>query len=389
MEDYFARQELVLKRETGDKIKSTRILVIGAGSGGNEVLKNLALMGFGYFTIIDFDTIEKSNLSRTTLFFKNDIGKSKSQTAAKSLRKITLHDNPEITGIDAKIQDIGKQVFLEHDIVICCVDTMDARAYINDWCVLLNKPFFEMGFDRFTIQISFFPNESTQDSCLRELIGYSDFSGTRQSCSKLKIKDNELEHIPTIQVAAAFAGVFVATEVILYLQNESKLKNSLLQYAAKHHNVLVINIPQKPDCPMHENVKIEIHKSSLTSEKTYKDVLTELREEHKRDFYIKWGDEYIYSMNCEECGKSLLIRKFKSNVFDNERWCKSCIDLNAYKEVPVQAKWKKTSELNLFNPNHVFFLNLSMSDFGVQNKDIILAHDINSNKNKILVLLNI
>ena len=58
---FFARQNLVLGEEVGDVIRNTRILVVGVGAGGNELLKNLVLMGFGNFTLVDFDPIENLN----------------------------------------------------------------------------------------------------------------------------------------------------------------------------------------------------------------------------------------------------------------------------------------------------------------------------------------
>ena len=73
--DYFARQNMIISPETAQYIRDIRILCIGAGAGGNEVLKNLVLMGFGHITIVDFDHVEDSNLSRTILFRKEDIGK--------------------------------------------------------------------------------------------------------------------------------------------------------------------------------------------------------------------------------------------------------------------------------------------------------------------------
>ena len=66
--NYHSRQELMISPQTSALIKKTKILVVGVGAGGNEVLKNLLLMGFGNFTIIDFDIVEDSNLSRTTYY---------------------------------------------------------------------------------------------------------------------------------------------------------------------------------------------------------------------------------------------------------------------------------------------------------------------------------
>ena len=385
--NYFDRQERVIGKEVGEKIKDTKILVVGAGAGGNEVLKNLALMGFGNFTIVDFDPIEDSNLSRTTLFSKGDIGKSKAEIAAKALQQISLHELPSIQGINAKIQDIGKQIFLENDIIVCCVDTMDARAYINDWCVRLQKPFFEMGFEKFTVQISFFPNEKPTDACLREVIGFGDFVGTRQSCSKLKMVDTQLSHIPTIQVAAALAGVLVATEIIMFLKGESRLKNKVLQYAADYHRVLPINYPQSERCYLHENINYQIYKSALNVESnTFKDLLTELKDKLNSDFYINWNEEYIYSMECESCGKEMSIKKFKSEIYDTERWCSECQDKYSENE-NVKTKWVINKELFLTNPNHKFFLELPISDFGIKDNDIIVVNNLQSNNEKILVLI--
>jgi len=385
--NYFDRQERVIGKEVGEKIKNTKILVVGAGAGGNEVLKNLALMGFGNFTIVDFDPIEDSNLSRTTLFSKGDIGKSKAEIAAKALQQVSLHELPNIQGINAKIQDVGKQIFLDNDIVICCVDTMDARAYINDWCVRLKKPFFEMGFEKFTVQISFFPNENPTDACFREVIGFGDFAGTRQSCSKLKMVDTKLEHIPTIQVAAALAGVLVATEIIMFLKSESRLKNKVLQYAADYHRILEIDYLQSERCYLHEEVNYQFFKSDLSvTTNTFKDLLTDLKDKLNSDFYINWNEEYISSMECESCGKEMSIKKFKSEIYDNERWCPVCQDKYNENE-GVKAKWLINKELFLTNSNHKFFLELPMSDFGIKENDIIIVNNLQSNNDKILVLI--
>ena len=385
--NYFDRQNLVIGKQVGEKIKDTKILVIGAGAGGNEVLKNLALMGFGYFTIVDFDPIEDSNLSRTTLFSKDDIGKSKAEIAAKALQQISLHESPNMQGINTKIQEVGKQIFIENDIVICCVDTMDARAFINDWCVKLKKPFFEMGFERFVVQISFFPNENPSDACFREVIGFGDFVGTRQSCSKLKMIDKKLEHIPTIQVAAALAGVLVATEIIMFLKGESRLKNKVLQYAADYHRILEIDYQQNESCPLHEDIIYKKFNSNLkVSENRFCDLLTELKQNFNSDFYITWNEEYIYSINCEHCQEEIIIKKFKSEIFDNERWCSKC--QSHYNDSEgVKTQWLMNKELFLTNQNHQFFLELPMSDFGIKENDIIVVNNLQSNNEKILVLI--
>jgi molybdopterin/thiamine biosynthesis adenylyltransferase len=369
--DYFARQELVLDGETGRRIGQTRVLVVGAGAGGNEVLKNLALMGFGHFTVVDFDPIESSNLSRTTLFSKEHIGQSKAAVAAEVLGKLSLHEAPHITSHNLRIQDLGKQVFLDNDIVISCVDTNDARAYLNEWCVRLGKPFLEMGFEKFVIQVCFFPNAARGDACLREVIGYGEFSGRRQSCSRLKLADTRLQHIPTIQVSSALAGAFVATEVILYLQGRSQLGNKLLQYSAEHHRCGVFDVPQSGKCLLHREGELALVEVGLDSTATVRALLEGTKAVTGEECMLRLPDEFIFSMGCEGCGKELSIGRLKADVYDKERWCATCLEAGKYEEIPISSNWSMIREMNLLNPKHSEFVGLRLEDFAVKPNDLI------------------
>lgn len=388
MENYFARQELILSGETNHIIKQTKILVVGAGAGGNEVLKNLALMGFGNFTIVDFDPIESSNLSRTSLFSKDDIGKSKAEVAAAALREATLHEAPNIKALDSKIQDVGKQVFLDNDIVICCVDTNNARAYISDWCTRLKKPFFEMGFEKFIIQICFFPHEAGSDSCLREIIGFGDFSGKRHSCSMLKMADTQLRHIPTIQVAAALAGAFIATEVILFLQDKSQLKNKMLQYSAEYHRCSVFEVPQSEKCIIHRDARLNLVESDLTVEATIADLLRYSNSIAGEECLLRLEDDFIISMDCESCSRQISINKFKADVYDKERWCPECSEAGKYEERPIGANWTFVRELSLLNPNIYDYLQNRLSDFSVKARDLIRVDSLGDLSKSFLVKIN-
>src|SRR5712691_10304248 len=75
-----------------EKLAAAKVLVVGAGALGNEVLKNLALLGVGHVYIIDYDTIESSNLTRSVLYRASDAGKSKAERAAAAVKSI----NPDV-----------------------------------------------------------------------------------------------------------------------------------------------------------------------------------------------------------------------------------------------------------------------------------------------------
>jgi hypothetical protein len=76
-------------------------------------------------------------------------------------------------------------LFLESDIVVSCVDVNNVRVYLNDWCVRLRKSFLEIVFEQFALQVGF-PERAKGDVCLREVIGFRDCSGKRQSFPRLK-----------------------------------------------------------------------------------------------------------------------------------------------------------------------------------------------------------
>src|ERR1700712_5648216 len=104
-----------------ERLAAAKVLVVGAGALGNEVLKNLALVGVGTIYVIDRDAIEVSNLSRSVLFRARDGGRSKAEVAAERTAEI----NPEVSVRWLRgdvINGLGLGLFAEVDVVIGCLD---------------------------------------------------------------------------------------------------------------------------------------------------------------------------------------------------------------------------------------------------------------------------
>ncbi|OOF99497.1 hypothetical protein ASPCADRAFT_393341 [Aspergillus carbonarius ITEM 5010] len=127
----FSDEDWVPGQETISALESSKVL--GAGGLGCEILKNLALSGFKDIHVIDMDTIDISNLNRQFLFRQSDIGKPKAEVAAAFVEKRVK--GVKITPYVGKIQDKDEDYYMQFKIVVCGLDSIEARRWINSTLV--------------------------------------------------------------------------------------------------------------------------------------------------------------------------------------------------------------------------------------------------------------
>ena len=115
---------------------------VGAGALGNEIVKNLALLGVGNVLIADMDRIENSNLSRSILYRAEDNGRFKAEAAAEAARNIWPQINAHAF-VGNVVYDLGIGVYRWADVVIGGLDNREARLAINRNCWRVNRPWID------------------------------------------------------------------------------------------------------------------------------------------------------------------------------------------------------------------------------------------------------
>ena len=195
-------------------VREATALVIGAGALGNEVLKNLTLMGIGHIIVADFDTIEDSNLSRSVLFRASDRGRRKVDAVAERIKEL----NPDVkvkTWHGDINHGLGAGIFRHVDVIIGCLDNREARLSIDRFAQSVGRPWVDgaiqelMGIVRVFWPLKGGANyESTLTDRDFQLISL------RYSCPILA-RDNVLHgKVPTTPTSASIVAAFQTQDAL-------------------------------------------------------------------------------------------------------------------------------------------------------------------------------
>lgn len=218
------------------RLKNARVLSVGAGGLGSPTLLYLAAAGVGTLGVIDFDEVDESNLQRQVIHGQSDIGRSKAQSAADSIREV----NPYVTVQLHEEQldtDNAMRIFDQYDLIIDGTDNFATRYLVNDACVLLNKPYIWGSIYRFDGQASVFWAE--QGPCYRCLYPEPPPPGMVPSCAEGGV----------LGVLCASVGSIQATEAIKVLAGiGDPLVGRLMIYDALEMTYRQVKMRKDPNC---------------------------------------------------------------------------------------------------------------------------------------------
>ena len=355
-----SRQELI-PHFSQKTIRNTRVGVIGAGATANEVLKCLALTGFGYVYISDMDFISTSNLSRTVLFTEHDIGDRKAVVAAERFTTMNI-DNGVADYFDGDIcHGLGDGVIRHLDLVIGCVDNEQTRLYISNICQMLKKPYIDTGIGGLNWNVF---TSSGQDSCpcyactLGQKSEEKALSRIRNSCDVTRRKAAQEGHVPTIGISAAAAAALAVQEAIKishYLKNPMNTFlpprfGVLSLFTAQENELKHVQIPLRSSCEHHDHYDNYggVTESPISAHWTLKDTLAWVRNSFGSDYEIALFKDctcadrgFVTKAHCEHCGVEIDVYR-PQPLDDADMLCPLCKENKCAPIIPSDATLKVT-----------------------------------------------
>jgi sulfur-carrier protein adenylyltransferase/sulfurtransferase len=218
------------------RLKNAKVLCVGAGGLGSPALLYLAAAGVGTLGIVEFDTVDESNLQRQIIHGQSDIGRPKAESAAASIREINplvnvvIHD----TVLD---RDNVREIFAPYDLIVDGTDNFATRYMVNDAAVLLGKPYVWGSIYRFDGQASVFWAE--HGPCYRCLYPEPPPPGMVPSCAEGGVLGVLCASIGSIQVNEA---------IKLLIGIGEPLVGGLMVYDALEMEYRKIRVRKDPDC---------------------------------------------------------------------------------------------------------------------------------------------
>ncbi len=352
----YSRLELITWWDQ-DILKNARVFVAGCGALGNEIIKNLSMLGIGHICVADMDRVEKSNLTRSVLFRKEDEGKPKAEVAAEGARQI--NDELDIKWFNGNIFNLGLGVFKDFDIIIGGLDNREARLFINQSCWKINRPWIDGAIEVLNgVARMFVPPQGACYECTMSELDYK-LINKRKSCMLLGIDEILEGKIPTTPTIASIIGAIQVQEAVKYLHRREDLillSGKGMIFSGGINDSYIVEYQRNEDCPSHYTFDriAKLHKNFSNVK------ISDIIEFGNNifgggDFNIDFNNEVVYELVDEEkmevkeyCGNmnTMSVKDVKTDD-GNFQKIKSFNTLGSSSGLAKRLESKTLSELRL------------------------------------------
>lgn len=307
-----------------DRLKTARVLVVGAGALGNEVVKNLALLGIGSIDIVDLDVIERSNLARCVMFREADNTEPKATVLAA--RVATLNPDCRAVGHVARVQTFGIGWLREFDVVIGALDNREARLWVNQACRKLGQTWIDGAIEGVRGVVKVFPPTG---ACYECTLGEVDRAilAKRRACSLLSEDEMLAGKVPTTATTSSVIGGLQAQEAVRLLHGEpSPLANRGWTFIGETFDGYSVDYREDEYCQAHDTYD-DVVTVGVDADTTMRDVI--IRFDDEDVVAIDLERELVRSASCAGCGWTTVLNQAIDVVAAEVVRCPGCEQIGA------------------------------------------------------------
>jgi adenylyltransferase/sulfurtransferase len=306
-----------------DALLNSKVLVVGAGALGNEIVKNLALLGIGEIQILDMDSIERSNLARCALFRDHHQGQPKATSLADSASSI----NPDckIIGHVMSVQEFGSASLMDFDLIIAGLDNLEARLWLNKAARHINKLWIDGAIEGLQGIVRVFPPSG---ACLECTLSEQDHVNLshRRSCALLTPEELNSGKTPTNSTSASVVAGLEVQEAVKYIVGRHDLlalNNKVWRLDGETMMTSVMGFFEDEYCLSHDTYE------NISEEKSAKLSWTELFESYKFKTgesveAVDFEDDILVISKCPACLESKPLYGLRSLLPAGAGKCLAC-----------------------------------------------------------------
>ena len=300
------------------KLLASNVLVVGAGALGNEIVKNLVLVGVGNITIVDMDIIEHTNLARCVFFRRDDELKLKAEVLAREAERM----NPDVTTkfFTCPVQELGDGFLLDFDLIIAGLDNREARVWLGAAAKRTGKVWIDGAIEGLMGKVQTFVPDGPCYACT---MGDADWEALtkRLSCKLLGVEEMQGGHTPTNATTSSIIAGIQTQEAIKYLVEKKDyyaLENKVWRMLGEQMATFVSSVEISEDCPFHFDV-IKVKKVLPLPEQ-----ISELWQlcDQPEDSRLSFYDDFITIMECSGCASS--VKFGYKDLMKKQGTCQNC-----------------------------------------------------------------
>ena len=304
------------------RLSRAKVLVVGAGALGNEIVKNLAMLGVGNVLIADMDRIENSNLSRSILYRQKDNGRFKAEAAAEAARDVY----PEIRShafVGNVVYDLGIGVFRWADVVIGGLDNREARLAINRACWKTNRPWIDGAIEQIQGTARVFAPDGPCYECTMSQTDWK-LLQMRRSCNLLTRQQMQAGKTPTTPTISSIIAGVQCQEAVKLLHDLPTIRGRGWVFDGHSTDAYAVEYQRKSDCFSHEILSEIISLDGGANSVRVGEVLGYARKMLGPDARIELARDVLETLTCPGCRKQQRLFTSLGKVRADAGTCPSC-----------------------------------------------------------------